>query len=105
VKLTFLGAPGTVTGSRYVAEVKIHGEMIPVRAAVAQLQALSAHADGDQLMAWLGSAASRPRRTFVTHGESAPAAALALSIREALELPAAVAREREAIELATGRAP
>jgi metallo-beta-lactamase family protein len=85
--------------------VKIHGELIPVRAAVAQLQALSAHADGDQLLAWLGSAAPRPARAFVTHGEPAPAAALALRIREALELPAVVARDRETVELAAGRAP
>jgi len=76
-----------------------------VRAAVAQLQALSAHADGDQLVAWLGSAASRPGRAFVTHGEPAPAAALALRIREALELPAAVARDCETVELTAGQAP
>ena len=82
--------------------VKIHGEQIPVRATVAQLQSLSAHADGDQLVAWLGSATSRPARAFVTHGEPAAAEALALRIREALEMPAAVARDRETVDLATG---
>ena len=57
-------------------EVKIHGQWIPVRAEVAQLQSLSAHADRDQLVAWLKSAASRPRQVFVTHGDPAAADAL-----------------------------
>ena len=43
-------------------EVKIHGQWIPVRAEIAQLQSLSAHADRDQLVAWLKSAASLPVR-------------------------------------------
>jgi metallo-beta-lactamase family protein len=98
--------PGT-RGAALLAgaeEVKIHGEQVPVRAAVAQLQALSAHADGGQLVHWLAAAASRPARVFVTHGEPAAAQALALGIRKTLELPVEVARDREAVELERGQA-
>jgi metallo-beta-lactamase family protein len=56
--------------------VKIHGEWFPVRAEVLQLQSMSAHADREQLIAWLRSAAHRPERVFVTHGEPAAADAL-----------------------------
>lgn len=79
--------------------VKIHGEWVTVRAGVAQLQALSAHADGDQLVAWLGSAASPPAQVFVTHGEPAAAETLALRIRGELGLPATVAVDGGAVEL------
>ena len=56
--------------------VKIHGEWFPVRAEVVQLQSMSAHADRDQLIAWMRGAAHRPERIFVTHGEPAAADAL-----------------------------
>lgn len=50
-------------------EIKIHGEWIPVRAEVVQLRSTSAHADREQLIAWLKSGPSVPERIFVTHGE------------------------------------
>lgn len=56
--------------------LKIHGEWIAVRAEVVQLQSMSAHADRDQLVAWLKSAPHAPERVFVTHGEPAAADAL-----------------------------
>jgi metallo-beta-lactamase family protein len=71
-------------------EVKIHGQWIPVRAEIAQLQSLSAHADRDQLVAWLKSAASLPGRVFVTHGEPAAANALRQYIRRDTQLEVTV---------------
>ena len=71
ILLTGYQAGGT-RGARLVAgerSLRIHGQDIPVRAEVAQLESLSAHADADELMAWLKSGQCRPRRTFVTHGE------------------------------------
>ncbi len=49
--------------------VRIHGEDIPVRAQVANLEALSAHADYNEILQWLGNFKRAPRRTFLTHGE------------------------------------
>ena len=57
-------------------ELKLSGQYVSVRARVAQIQALSAHADAGELIAWLRKSDLAPRRVFVTHGEPAPAAAL-----------------------------
>lgn len=71
-------APGTrgralVDGAR---DVKIHGDWIEIRAEVADLTSLSAHADSDQIMRWLKGFTSPPIETFVVHGEPASSAAL-----------------------------
>ena len=59
-----------------VREVKIHGDWIEIRAEVADLTMLSAHADSNELLRWLGGFRSAPRRTFIVHGEPAASAAL-----------------------------
>jgi metallo-beta-lactamase family protein len=64
--------------------VKIHGAYVPVRAEVAQLDNLSAHADAQEILAWLGGFTAPPARTFVTHGEPAAADALRQRIEEQL---------------------
>jgi len=78
--------------------IKIHGTYVPVRAEVANLQALSAHADRDQLLAWL-EAQRAPRQVFVTHGEPVAADALRLAIQERHGWPCAVPEYRESREL------
>lgn len=66
------------------ATIKIHGEMVPVRAQVASLDSLSAHADAAEMLAWLKACAHPPRMTFITHGE--PLASEALRKRIASEI-------------------
>jgi metallo-beta-lactamase family protein len=64
--------------------IKIHGAYVPVRAEVVQLDLLSAHADREDLIAWLASAPQPPRTTWLVHGEPAVADALRRSVRQAL---------------------
>ncbi len=64
--------------------VKIHGEYVPVRAEIALLDNLSAHADYAEIFGWLKQFKTPPRRTFITHGEPAAADALRLRIEEQL---------------------
>ena len=64
--------------------IKIHGEYIPVEAEVANLTRLSAHADSDELMRWLGSLHEAPRHVYVTHGEPTGAQVLAKRVSEEL---------------------
>ena len=78
---------GGSRGARIVAgvtEVKIHGEMVPVRARVSQLEGFSGHADAEGLMAWLRGFNQPPQQTFVVHGEPAAADALRLRIQDEL---------------------
>jgi len=62
--------------------IKIHGEYVPVRAEVAALSNLSAHADYAEIMDWLGGFDTAPRQTFITHGEPVAADALRHRIEE-----------------------
>lgn len=68
-----------VAGAR---TVKIHGEWVPVRAEVARLDGLSAHADREDLLAWLGQLPRSPRHVYVNHGEPEAADALRQAIQE-----------------------
>jgi metallo-beta-lactamase family protein len=80
--------------------VKIHGAAVPVRAEVANLHMLSAHADADEIMAWLSGFAAPPRMTFITHGEMAASDALRRRIGEELGWSCAVPGYRDEAELA-----
>jgi metallo-beta-lactamase family protein len=79
--------------------VKIHGQQVPIRAEVAQLDSLSAHADRDELLAWIGALPSAPQRVFVTHGEPVAADALRQAIEERHRWPSSVPEYRDAVEL------
>jgi metallo-beta-lactamase family protein len=64
--------------------IKMFGEWVPVRAEVAELPMLSAHADSNELMRWLGGFGKPPKHVFVTHGEPKASAALRDRIRREL---------------------
>ena len=64
--------------------VRIFGEDVPVRAEVAMLDDLSAHADAAEIVSWLKGFKAPPKQTFITHGE--PAAADAMRQRIEREL-------------------
>jgi metallo-beta-lactamase family protein len=81
------------------ATVTIHGQQVPVRAEVAQLDSMSAHADRDELLAWIGALPGAPRRVFVTHGEPVAADSLRQAIGERHRWPCSVPEYRDSIEL------
>lgn len=55
-----------VNGAR---EIKIHGEMFPVKAEIIELNNISAHADYKEILNWLGNFRKPPKKTFITHGD------------------------------------
>ncbi len=63
-------------------EVKIHGEWIPVRAHVARVSGLSAHADADELMLWLSRREKEPEQVVLIHGEERAQEAFAERIKD-----------------------
>ena len=81
-------------------ELKIHGDYIPIRAEVASLDMVSAHADRDELLRWLGGFESAPTTTFVTHGEPAASDEFRHCIAEKLGWPARVPEHGEQVTLA-----
>jgi metallo-beta-lactamase family protein len=80
-------------------QIKIHGQYLPVRAEVANLEMLSAHADADEIMKWLANFKSPPRTTFITHGEPAAADALRRRIEESLHWECRVPEYLESVKL------
>jgi len=50
-------------------EVRILGQMYPVKARIARINGFSAHADRDELFRWLSGLQRPPLHLFVTHGE------------------------------------
>ena len=83
-----------------VESVKIHGEYVLVRAQVRNLDMLSAHADADEIMRWLGGFKAAPRMTFVIHGEASASDALRHRIEEELRWPCMVPDHGQRVELA-----
>jgi metallo-beta-lactamase family protein len=79
--------------------VKIHGQYVPVRAEVANLHMLSAHADADEIMGWLRNFERPPKLTFITHGEPDASDALRHRIEEELGWSCLVPEHRESVEL------
>ncbi len=57
-------------------EVKMLGEVVPVRAQVAALEEFSDHADTPELLEWLRTFKHPPKQTFLVHGEPAAASQL-----------------------------
>ena len=80
-------------------EIKIHGGYIPVRAEVARLDMLSAHADADEIMRWLSGFESPPERSFIVHGEADASDALRHTIEERLGWNVEIPEHRERVEL------
>ena len=93
---------GGTRGATMVAgadTVKIFGDYIPVRADVANLDMLSAHADQGELLAWLATCSRTPRQVFITHGEPAASDTLRRRIDERFGWPCLVPAYRDRLEL------
>lgn len=86
--LLFTGFQAAGTRGRAIVDgansVKIHGRDVPIRASVYNLETLSAHADADEIIDWLGQFKSAPKITFIVHGEPNASAALKSRIEREL---------------------
>jgi metallo-beta-lactamase family protein len=80
-------------------EIKMLGELVPVRAKVKVLDGFSAHADQGEILRWLGTFSKPPRMTYIVHGEPAAANGLADVIRERLKWTVKIAKHGEKVTL------
>jgi metallo-beta-lactamase family protein len=84
----FVGFQAAGTRGRALVEgaqdVKIHGSFVPVRARVARIDSMSAHADRNEILRWLGTTPAPPKRLFLVHGEPGPMDALKATIEQRL---------------------
>ena len=99
----FIGfqAPGTrgFTVKSGAPEVKIFGQMIPIRAQVAALEQFSDHADTPELLEWLHTFSSKPNITYLVHGEPDASAQLRDAIAKDLGWNVRIAQWMEKVEV------
>jgi metallo-beta-lactamase family protein len=81
-------------------ELKIHGQYVSVRARIAQVEGLSAHADFAEIIEWLRRSLVSPKRVFVTHGELGPADAMRRRLRDAFAWEVDVPEDGSSYDLA-----
>ena len=71
--VVFIGfqAPGTRGFSikSGAPEVKIYGEIVPIRAEIAVFEQFSDHADTPELLEWLHTFSGKPAYTYLVHGD------------------------------------
>lgn len=84
VLITGWQAPNTL-GRRLVDRertVRIFGEEYQLKAQVEKMNGLSAHADRNELLDWVGHFQMRPRHTYIVHGEEPVALTFAETLRQ-----------------------
>ncbi len=69
-------------------EVKMHGQFVPVKATIEQVQSFSVHADANELIEWINSSSEKPKKVFVVHGEAGAAETFAERLQSQLGLDA-----------------
>jgi len=80
-------------------QIKIYGQMVPVRATIESISSLSAHADSEEIMRWLRGFMRSPKKTFVVHGEIGSSTALRDRIVRELAWNVAIPKYQEVVEL------
>lgn len=83
-------------GARFT---RIHGQEIPVNAHVESIDSMSAHADANEIMRWLGGFTRRPALTCLVHGEPAPMDALKGRIERELGWTVRTPAHHEKVEI------
>jgi metallo-beta-lactamase family protein len=92
------GTPGRILldGAQ---EVRLLGQIHPVKAHIEQIEGFSAHADCDGLLEWLADIRVPPRCVFVTHGEEKAANSFAKVLKERTGWTIKVPRYKETVKL------
>lgn len=99
----FVGYQAQGTRGRLLLEgakrIRIHGEDFPVKARIMQVHALSAHADRDEILHWLGGFSRPPRQVFIVHGEPESSQALREYIQRSFGWKASVPKTGDVYEI------
>ena len=101
--ILFIGYQAEATPGRILLdgarEIRLLGQMHPVRAHIEKIDGFSAHADRDGLLAWLADIHVPPRCVFVTHGEERAATSFAKVLNERTGWTVKVPQYKDTVEL------
>lgn len=81
--------------------VKVLGVTIKVGAKIHDLSSFSAHADQNQLLAWLKGFERKPKQTFIIHGEEQASTVFASLIEQELQWSCYIPKRGETVEIIT----
>jgi metallo-beta-lactamase family protein len=102
--ILFVGFQAEGTRGRLLVDgapsVKIHGQMIPAHARIERLDSMSAHADSQEILRWLGGFRRAPKMTFLVHGEIAAMQALHTTIGARLGWKSMMPSHGQTVDLA-----
>lgn len=82
-------------------ELKIHGKYYGVKANVAEILGLSAHADQAELMDWIRKYHHAPKQIMLVHGEPSAQEALRVKIQTELQIPVKIMKRNQDVLLFT----
>lgn len=82
--------------------VRMYGLDIPVKAHISYIEGLSAHADQEELIDWVEGFTSKPKVTFLVHGEDEARIGLQRKLKEELDWDATIPEYLESFELFDG---
>lgn len=101
--ILFVGYQSIGTLGRQIVDgkevVRIHGRNWMVRAKVAQIQGMSAHADLKDMLEWLSAFKNQPKKVFLVHGEESSALHMADKIRNDFNWDAQVPEYQQSFQL------
>ena len=80
-------------------ELKMFGQMVPVKAGIEYVSGFSGHADYNEIIAWLMGFNKEPEKVFLVHGEDGPREALAQHIQKHLRWDVMIPKEGESVDL------
>ncbi len=101
--ILFVGYQAEGTLGRQLLEgahrVRLFGQMVDVVARLEKVNGMSAHADRNELLAWLQALKAPPSEVFVIHGEKKASAAFAETVSRELGWKSSVATYQREVEL------
>jgi metallo-beta-lactamase family protein len=99
----FVGFQAEGTRGRQLVDgarlVRIKGRDVTVEARIEKIDSMSAHADAEEIMRWLGGFTRPPRATYLVHGEPVALNALKTRIETGKQWPVHIARYLERVEI------
>ncbi len=99
----FVGFQAAGTRGRQLRDgvkfTRIHGHEVPVAARIESMDSMSAHADADEILRWLGGFKRPPALTCLVHGEPDPMDALKARIERELGWAVRTPEHQERIEI------
>jgi metallo-beta-lactamase family protein len=101
--ILFVGFQAEGTRGRALVDganaVKIHGGMVAVNARIRRIDSMSAHADQNEILAWLRTFGTAPEQTFLVHGEPAAQDTLKDKIEQTLGWQVHIPQHAEKVEV------